>query len=179
VSQLCPNPIIMLDEIDKCNNGGERQHFIGALYGLLEKSSAKSFRDEFIGVTMDASRVNWFATSNDASTLDSPIRDRFEVVSVRSPNKDDLAKIIPQLLKSTVIDMELHSVFSTALKKEVLNKLLLCNDVSIRRIQSIIKTGLANAATRVKEGGGKVSLRVSDIPDSQSTAVKQKIGFIH
>jgi len=175
----CPNPVFLLDEIDKISNGGEKQNLTGALYGLLEKNNAKTFQDEFVGVEMDASRVNWFATSNDVSRLDTPLRDRFEVISVEAPDEHQMAQIIPQIFKETVIEMGVQNSFATVLKKDVLNKLLTSNGTSIRRIQSVLKTGLANATVRVKKGGAKVLLKPSDIPNQGSFKAKQKIGFIH
>jgi len=175
----CPNPVCLLDEIDKTNNGGEKQNLTGALYGLLEKNNAKAFEDEYVGVKMDASRINWFATSNDVSRLDAPLRDRFEVISVEAPDENQMSLIIPQIFRSTVIEMGIQNSFATVLKKDVLNKLLSSNGISIRRIQSVLKTGLANATVRVKKGGAKVLLKASDIPKQQSSESKQKIGFIH
>jgi len=179
VNQACPNPVCLLDEIDKTNNGGEKHNFTGALYGLLEKSNAKTFQDEFVGVTMDASWVNWVATSNDVSRLDTPLRDRFEVISVEAPDEHQMSQIVPQIYKETVTKMGVQNYFSTVLKKDVLNKLLSSSGISIRRIQSVLKTGLANATVRVKKGGRKVLLKPSDIPNQLSYKPKQKMGFIH
>jgi len=175
----CPNPVCLLDEIDKTSNGGEKQNLTGALYGLLEKNNAKTFQDEYVGVKMDASRINWFATSNDVSRLDTPLRDRFEVIPVEAPDEYQMLQIIPQIYKETVIEMGIQSSFATVLKKDVLNKLLSCDGTSIRRVQSVLKSGLANATVRVKKGGAKVLLKPSDIPNQGSFKAKQKIGFIH
>ena len=178
INSGCPNPIFLLDEIDKTNDEG-KNNFVGSLYGLLEKNNAKMFQDEYVGVKMDASRINWFATSNDVSVLNAPLRDRFEVISVEAPDENHISQIIPQIYKETVIEMGVQNSFSTVLKKDVLNKLLSFNGISIRRIQSVLKTGLANATVRVKKGGAKVFLKVSDIPNQQSSKPKQRIGFIH
>jgi len=180
IYSACPNPIVLLDELDKASHEDDRHSFSGALYGLLEKNNAKRFRDEFIDVTMDASRINWFGTSNDLSRLDAPILDRFEVINVRAPNQCDLEKIVPQLFRQTVYEHELQSVFVTELNKEVIKKMLSYDNISIRRIKSAIETALSNAAVRVKGKGVLVSLKVEDIPDIEASGVdKKRIGFIH
>jgi len=178
VNMGCANPVCLLDEIDKTNQEGEKQNFTGGLYGLLEKNNAKTFQDEYIGVKMDASRINWFATSNDISRLDTPLRDRFEVISVEAPDDNHMAQIIPQIFKETVIEMGIQDIFATVLTKGVINKMLSYHGISIRRIQSTLKTGLANASIRVKKGDSIVLLNPSDIPDQDSSKTKQKIGFI-
>jgi len=171
--------VCLLDEIDKANNCGEKQGFTGALYGLLEKKNAKLFQDEYVGISMDASRINWFATSNDMSAIDEPIRDRFEVISVSAPSKRHLMQIIPHLFRSIILEMNLEHAFATDMNRDVVRKIISQNNASIRRIQSSIKSGLANAAVRVDREGEEVSLLPIDISESHAVEAKQKIGFIH
>jgi len=180
VEMACGNPLFLLDEIDKAGGEQDKHNFMGSMYSLLEKNSAKEFRDEYVDVKIDASRINFFATSNDESKLTSPIRDRFEVLKVRSPNREDLLKIIPLLYTQSIDAHELQGVFSSELEKGVLDKLLALKNTSIRRIKSTIETALANAAVRVKKGGGVVLLKPEDIPDIKlADGGRQKMGFIH
>ena len=58
------NPVVVLDEVDK-SGGDHRYDPMGALYSLLERDTAASFKDEFIDVDMDASHILWIATAND------------------------------------------------------------------------------------------------------------------
>lgn len=179
VMEACPNPIILIDEVDKMETDHNRHNFASTLYGLLEKNNAERFRDEYVDVQIDASRVNWVASSNDYSRLPDPIRDRFEAIEVSSPNQNDLRKIIPQVYRKTVINHELQSVFSVKLAPDVIDRMLLMNSGSIRRLKSMIEDGLANAAPRAK-AGRKISLQVDDVPaDMSSEPQRQKIGFIH
>jgi len=177
--QRCPNPICLLDEIDKAGNDSDKHNFTGALFGLLEKNNAKKLRDEFVDIEIDASRINWFATSNNTLEMDSAILDRFTVLQVNSPNLQDLMAIIPQLYRHTVLDLELQDVFQIALNKKVINKLATNEKTSIRRIKTALETALSNAAIRVKKDGKKVSLIVDDLPVNTDKKKKQRIGFIH
>gem|GEM_PF-4072583 len=110
VEQSCPNPIVLLDEVEKTISEGGNSNFSGTLFGLLEKNNAKTFKDEFIDVEMDASYVNWFATSNDASLLDAAIKDRFVVLKVNAPNEDDLKKMIPNIYEGIIRMYELKGI---------------------------------------------------------------------
>jgi len=176
--ERCPNPFVLLDEVDKAGADSERHNFTGALFGLLEKNNAKKFQDEFAGVEMDASQINWFGTSNEIAHMDSAILDRFTVLQVNAPSKKDLLKIIPQIFRQTVLQHELQEVFTTEINADVVQALSTQESVSIRRIKASLETALANAATRVKKDGKKVFLRVEDLPEDRRENVKMKIGFI-
>ena len=82
------NPLMVLDEVDKAG-GDSRYDPMGALYGLLERDTARAFKDEFIEVEMDASHILWVSTANDGSGLPEPILSRMNVYEV--PRPDELA----------------------------------------------------------------------------------------
>jgi len=176
--ERCPNPFVLLDEVDKAGADSDRHNFTGALYGLLEKNNAKKFKDEFVNVTLDASMINWFGTSNDTSAMDSAILDRFTVLQVHAPSQQDLQKIIPQIYHQTVLEHELQEVFATSLDDAVIASLSTQESISIRQIKASLETALANAAVRVKKDGGKVFLTTEDLPEDGQRNVKQRMGFI-
>lgn len=176
--ERCPNPIVLLDELDKTGDDNDRHSFTGALFGLLEKNNAKKFTDEFVGVEMDASMINWFGTSNDTTHMDSAILDRFTVLQVHAPSQKDLQKIIPQIFKQVVLKHALQDVFSTSLDDAVIASLSTQESISIRRIKATLETALANASVRVKKDGKKVFLTTEDLPEDGQTNVRQRMGFI-
>lgn len=79
------NPIILLDELDKCATT-DRYPVAPVLLSLLEPHSAKKFLDRSVPLKLDLSRVTWVATSNNLENVSAPIRSRFRVVDVPSPN---------------------------------------------------------------------------------------------
>lgn len=81
------NPIFVLDEIDKAG-GDARYDPLGALYTLLEPETARHFCDEFIEMELDASRILWIATANDASSIPEPILSRMNVYVIDRPDRD-------------------------------------------------------------------------------------------
>ncbi|EAU53749.1 AAA family ATPase, partial [Mariprofundus ferrooxydans] len=176
--ERCPNPFVLLDELDKTGDDNDRHSFTGALFGLLEKNNAKKFTDEFVGVEMDASMINWFGTSNDTACMDTAILDRFTVLQVNAPSKKDLLKIIPHIFRQTVLQHELQEVFTTEINADVVQALSTQESVSIRRIKASLETALANAAVRVKKDGKKVFLTTEDLPKESEKNVKQRMGFI-
>lgn len=78
----CLSPVVLLDEIDK-TRALSSETGCTFLLGLLEPVTACRFRDAFVGLPIDASYVQWVATSNDLSLVDAPLRSRFRVFDVR------------------------------------------------------------------------------------------------
>jgi ATP-dependent Lon protease len=86
------NPVVVLDEVDK-SGGDHRYDPMGALYTLLERDTASSFKDEFIDVGMDASHILWVATANDESPIPEPILNRMNVYVIERPDAEGSRRI--------------------------------------------------------------------------------------
>lgn len=86
------NPVVVLDEIDK-SGGDHRYDPMGALYALLERDTAASFKDEFIDVDMDASHILWIATANDDVSIPEPILNRMSVYAIERPDCEGSRRI--------------------------------------------------------------------------------------
>lgn len=95
------NPLLVLDEVDKAG-GDSRYDPMGALYGLLERDTARCFKDEFIEVEMDASHILWVSTANDATQLPEPILNRMVVYEVPRPDEDAAYRIACRLYTEIV-----------------------------------------------------------------------------
>ena len=81
------NPIVVLDEVDKAG-GDARYDPMGALYSLLEKDTARAFKDEYIDIDIDASHILWVTTANDERSIPDPILNRMNVYEVPRPDHD-------------------------------------------------------------------------------------------
>jgi len=86
------NPVICLNEVDKAKGSGQHNSPMAALYALLEPTSSERFMDEFIPVTLDASRVVWVLTANDGD-IPAPILSRLEVFNIPNPTPDQCRAI--------------------------------------------------------------------------------------
>ena len=92
------NPIILLDELEK--GGGDSRYGVhNALLPLLERYTAKKFKDECIPLEIDASYIVWFATANDLDKISAPIKSRFDIFSVPNPTPSQRKALIKGIYK--------------------------------------------------------------------------------
>jgi len=95
------NPIVVLDEVDKAG-GDSRYDPLGALYNLLERDTARAFKDEFVDVDIDASHILWVTTANDERAIPEPILNRMNIYEVPRPDHDAAISIAATLYREIV-----------------------------------------------------------------------------
>ncbi len=113
------NPLILLDEIDKLGADFKGDPS-SALLEILDSEQNVSFRDNYLEVGIDLSKVLFIATANDVSTIPAPLLDRLEIIELSSytyEEKMNIAKkhLIPKQLKKHSIDAKTLKISDKAL----------------------------------------------------------------
>lgn len=114
------NPVFMLDEVDKVGNDF-RGDPSSALLEVLDPEQNNSFRDNFLEVEYDLSRVMFICTANNLNTIHPALRDRMEIIEINGysqEEKQEIAKrhLIPRLRKDHGLKASNLNISPKALK---------------------------------------------------------------
>jgi len=93
-----PDPVILLDEIDKIANGNFHGDPAAALLEVLDPEQNHSFHDHYINVPIDLSQVLFICTSNTLETIAAPLLDRCEIVQLSGYTYDEKMHIARKFL---------------------------------------------------------------------------------
>mmetsp|Transcript_36390 Transcript_36390/g.93826 ORF Transcript_36390/g.93826 Transcript_36390/m.93826 type:complete len:1019 (-) Transcript_36390:306-3362(-) len=118
ITQVC-NPVILIDEVDKLGRD-YRGDPSSALLEVLDPAQNSTFRDLYLDVPVDLSKVLFVCTANVTDTVPGPLLDRMEVIRLAGYVFEEKLAIanqylIPQTISSHGINMDLVDLSSEAL----------------------------------------------------------------
>ncbi|MCH8504382.1 MAG: endopeptidase La [Ectothiorhodospiraceae bacterium] len=147
------NPVFMLDEMDKLGAGIQGDPS-AALLEVLDPEQNNSFRDNYLGVPFDLSRVMFIGTANVLDQIPGPLRDRMEVIELPGYTEDEKVQIARRYLvrrqrEAAGLDEQQFEITDAALHRIVSEY---TREAGVRNLDRLIGSVVRNAAVRIAEG---------------------------
>ena len=159
------NCVMMLDEIDKV--GASIQGDPGAaLLEVLDPEQNNTFRDNYLAVPFDLSRVLFITTANMLDTVPGPLRDRMEIISLpgyTANEKFEIARryLVPRQMEANGLKPGQASLDDAAVKAIIQQY---TREAGVRSLEREIGRALRRAATRIAEGeAGPIAIGADDL----------------
>ncbi len=147
------DPVIMLDEVDKLGRDF-RGDPASALLETLDPEQNNTFRDNYLDVPFDLSKVLFICTANMLDTVPPPLIDRMEIIPLQGYSEEEkvhIAKryLIPRQIKANGISPEQIEFPETAIRHIVRHY---TREAGVRKLEQVIGTVCRKEARRVVEG---------------------------
>jgi ATP-dependent Lon protease len=162
------NPLIMLDEVDKLGRDF-RGDPAAALLEILDPEQNKTFRDNYLDLAFDLSKVLFITTANTLDTIPAPLLDRMELLRLSGYTEEEKSEIarrylIPRQLKETgltpdscqIPDETLQSIIRRYTREAGVRQLERTLGRVARRITLKLAEGAEGAATVRPEDLGEI-----------------------
>lgn len=159
------NPVLMLDEIDKLGNDF-RGDPGSALLEILDPAQNNSFRDNYIDLPFDLSKVFFIATANQLQPIPMPLRDRMEIIQLAGYSdreKLNIAKqyLIPRQIKENGLSDEQLTITDNAIN---LLTSRYTREAGVRQLERTVGNLARKVALKVAQGlNDKVSISADEV----------------
>ncbi len=147
------NCVMMLDEIDKLGAGVHGDPS-AALLEVLDPEQNHAFRDNYLGVPFDLSRVVFIATANVLDTIPGPLRDRMEVIALAGYTAAEKLNIARRYLVARQMAANGVKPGQMEISDEVLGEIIAhyTREAGVRNLEREIGRVVRYAAVRIAEG---------------------------
>jgi ATP-dependent Lon protease len=153
-------PVLMLDEIDKLGQGGFHGDPSSALLEVLDPEQNSRFRDNYLGVDFDLSKVLFITTANMLETIPGPLRDRMEIIHLPGYTEEEKLEIAKRYLVKRQMEANgLHSadpaIENVKITDEALRTIIAqyTREAGVRNLEREIGSVLRHAAMKIAEQG--------------------------
>ncbi len=147
------DPVFMLDEIDKVGRDF-RGDPASALLEALDPEQNASFRDNYLDVTFDLSKVLFITTANMLDPIAEPLRDRMEIIELQGYTEEEKIHIAFQYLIPRQIDENGITIDQIEFPEETVSYVIrhYTREAGVRNLERTLGTICRKQARRLAEG---------------------------
>src|SRR4051812_12680933 len=147
------NPVMMLDEMDKLGQGFHGDPS-AALLEVLDPEQNNTFRDNYLGVPFDLSRVMFIATANVLENIPGPLRDRMEVIDLPGYTEEEKVEIAKRYLVRRQLTANGLTAEQAAITDGAIREIIryYTREAGNRNLERLIGGVFRNIAMRIAEG---------------------------
>jgi len=159
------NCVMMLDEIDKMGRGVQGDPS-AAMLEVLDPEQNSTFRDNYLAVPFDLSRVAFIATANNLETVPGPLLDRMEIISLPGYTQDEKLEIAQRYLVRRQLEASGLRPEQAEIETEALRLIIkgYTREAGVRSLEREIGRALRYAAVKIAEASSRtVAIEPKDL----------------
>jgi ATP-dependent Lon protease len=159
------NCVMMLDEIDKMGRGVQGDPS-AAMLEVLDPEQNSTFRDNYLAVPFDLSRVAFIATANNLEMVPGPLLDRMEIISLPGYTQDEKLEIAQRYLVRRQLEANGLKPEQAEIETETLRLIIkgYTREAGVRSLEREIGRALRYAAVKIAEASSrKVAIEPKDL----------------
>lgn len=168
------NPVFLLDEIDKLSSDIHGDP-ASALLEVLDPEQNSTFRDRFLDVPFDLSKVMFITTANSVDTIPYPLLDRMEIIELNGYTDEEKKEIadgylIPKQTENNGLTKERISFTDKAVAEIIRGYTM---EAGVRNLEREISSVIRKVAAKVAENPDMPSVTVDAADVSKYLGVKK------
>jgi len=146
--------VLMFDEVDKLGQGGFHGDPSSALLEVLDPEQNSRFRDNYLGVDFDLSKIMFITTANMLDTIPGPLRDRMEIIQLPGYTEEEKLEIAKRYLVRRQLEANGLAASQVEIGDETIRKIIsdYTREAGVRNLEREIGSVLRSVAMRIAEG---------------------------
>ncbi|MCI7584004.1 MAG: endopeptidase La [Christensenellaceae bacterium] len=157
------NPVFLLDEIDKLASDFKGDPS-SALLEVLDSEQNSAFRDNYLEIPFDLSKVIFIATANNPDTIPAPLYDRMEIIEMSGYTPEEKLEIAKRHLIGK--QLKAHGITSDRLEftDDAVYKIIYSytRESGVRGLEKEIANVMRKVAVKIVEGSAPEKIVVTD-----------------